>query len=329
MMRTAFLMAIAVLALAQPATAQLGRPPAPSLKAEAIVTGEIVRIGDLVDNAGAVADVPIFRAPDLGQTGNVSATRVAAAVRPHQIAELDTRGLSEVVVTRSSRMITAKDFETHILRALASQSGAQNYKNLTLTFDNDVRSIYVEPNGTELRIARVSYEPRSGRFDVWFDVSGSAARRRPLRLTGTLTETFEAVVPVRALAAGDVVHASDLTTARLPRAQYSAAVVTTPEQAAGLAARHALRPGQLIRQADLMKPELVGRGESVLITYRVPGIVLAIRGEAKEGGALGDVINVINVQSKKILQATVTGPGHVSVGAAPARFATNATSPRP
>ena len=31
----------------------------------------LVRIGDLVENAGAAADVAVFRAPDLGQTGAV------------------------------------------------------------------------------------------------------------------------------------------------------------------------------------------------------------------------------------------------------------------
>ena len=40
-----------------------------------MITGDIVRIGDLVENAGIVAEVPIFRAPDLGQTGTVSAAR--------------------------------------------------------------------------------------------------------------------------------------------------------------------------------------------------------------------------------------------------------------
>ncbi|MEA3027489.1 MAG: flagellar basal body P-ring formation protein FlgA, partial [Alphaproteobacteria bacterium] len=44
---------------------------APRLKELVAVSSEIVRIGDLVDNAGMAADVPVFRAPDLGQTGAV------------------------------------------------------------------------------------------------------------------------------------------------------------------------------------------------------------------------------------------------------------------
>ena len=49
----------------------IGQPNSerPALKSEAIVNGDIVRIGDLIENAGIVASVPIFRAPDLGHTG--------------------------------------------------------------------------------------------------------------------------------------------------------------------------------------------------------------------------------------------------------------------
>jgi len=57
----------------------------------------------------------------------------------------------------------------------------------------------------------------------------------------------------------------------------------------------------------------------------VPGIMLTILGKASEPGALGDVINVVNVQSKHTIQATVIGPGRVSVNAPTARLAANVT----
>src|SRR5436853_6968775 len=63
-----------VLALvATPAAAQFGATGyAPArLKSEVTVSSDVVRIGDLVENAGAAANAPIFRAPDLGQTGAV------------------------------------------------------------------------------------------------------------------------------------------------------------------------------------------------------------------------------------------------------------------
>src|SRR5215207_4849538 len=43
----------------------------PRLKELVTVTSEVVRIGDLIENAGTSRGVPVFRAPDLGQTGAV------------------------------------------------------------------------------------------------------------------------------------------------------------------------------------------------------------------------------------------------------------------
>ncbi len=81
-----------------------------------------------------------------------------------------------------------------------------------------------------------------------------------------------------------------------------------------MVAKRALRAGQAIRESDFAKREVIARNETVTISYEVPGIMVSIRGQALEPGAQGDLINVLNVQSKKTLQATVTGPGRVSVG---------------
>jgi flagella basal body P-ring formation protein FlgA len=48
--------------------------------------------------------------------------------------------------------------------------------------------------------------------------------------------------------------------------------------------------------------------------FEVPGITLTARGKALSAGAEGDTIDVLNPHSKRVLQATVRGPGTVVVG---------------
>jgi flagella basal body P-ring formation protein FlgA len=96
----------------------------PALRANVTVTDEIVRIGDLVENSGPVADVPIFRAPDLGTRGAVPTARVVEAIRPHQLIGIDTRGLSEVVVTRASRAIGAQEISARIAKAMEANTAS-------------------------------------------------------------------------------------------------------------------------------------------------------------------------------------------------------------
>lgn len=334
---------LSLLALTVPAAAQVGtaggplpfaerfsahapstqRSSGPTLKPAVTVAGAIVRIGDLVENAGPAAHVGIFRAPDLGESGRVAVDRILDALLPHEIVKVDTRGLADVLVTRASITIAAKDVEARIAQALAGRQRNAQAGNLTLTFDNEARAIHLEP-GTDLRLVRVGFDPRSGRFDVAFERPGV---RNVLRYTGTYMETFDVATLARPIAVGEIVRAADVVVVRRPRTEFTANIITSADQAVGLAARRAMRPGDTLRQTDLAKPEIVARNDNVTITYQVPGVMLTMRGKALEGGSHGDIITVMNVQSKRSIQATVAGPGHVIVAATTLVSVTPTTTP--
>jgi flagella basal body P-ring formation protein FlgA len=333
MMMLRFCLALFYLVLSGPALAQItgAIPPAPALKRDVTVASEIVRIGDLVEHAGHKAEIPVFRAPDIGQTGMVPAARVVEAVRAHGYTIVETRGVREVAVTRASRIITVKDIEDRLAAVLAAQPGVGDVKSLTMTLERDARTIQVEPNVTaELQATRVYYDPRSGRFDVTFELPGSAlARRMPLRYVGTAIETVEAVIVARPLARSEMVKASDLVVERRPKAEVRGDIVKSVGDAAGLAARRPLRAGEPVRAADLMKPDLVLRNEAVTLIYEAPGLVLTIRGKALESGAEGDLVNVLNIQSKRTVQGTVSGPGQVTMASPRLVTRVNATQTEP
>jgi flagella basal body P-ring formation protein FlgA len=324
------ILALAIAALlAFAATASAETVPAldqgrPTLRAEAIVTGAVVRIGDLIDHAGIVAGVPIFRAPDLGVTGTVSTDAVIEAVRPHALIGIDTAGLSEVTVTRASRPIPAADIESRIVQALAAQYALGAPKDIVLNFDHELHTLHVEPaaKGTP-RVADVTYDARNGRFTATLDIPAGATSRGVLRLTGRATATVETLSLARAVARGEIIKQADVVVERHDRAEVHGVVLGKIEQAVGLAARNALQIGTPLRPADLMKPELVQRNEAVTLVYRVPGIVLTVRGKAAEGGAEGDVIVVTNEQTKRPVQGVITGQGRVTVSGASPRIAAN------
>jgi flagellar basal body P-ring formation protein FlgA len=298
--------------------------PAPALRASVTVTSDVVRIGDLVENAGPVADVPIFRAPDLGTTGAVATDRIVDAIRPHQLIDIDTRGLAEVVVMRAGRAISAQEISGRIAQALAGQYGFGEAHNIQVNFDHDVHTLEVEPNVTgELQVLALSYDPRTAHFDVTFDLPSSVElRRQPTRYTGTVIETVDAVAVEHPVERGEILKASDLTILKRPKAEGSP--LTDIDAVAGLAAKHELHPGQPLHSADVMKPEIVQRNDNVTIVYQAPGVTLTLRGQAQDAGALGDTIGVLNAESKRVVQAVISGPGRVMVNAVITRVVENA-----
>jgi flagella basal body P-ring formation protein FlgA len=311
-MKTA--LAILLLGLtAAPAAAQYtGSIPYARLKASVTVSGEIVRIGDLVENAGSAGNTPIFRAPDLGQTGAVPARQILDAVRPHGLIAVDLRGLSEVSVTRASRMIAADDIEARIVRALTGRYNLGSAENLKLTYDRELRAIYLDTAATgDLSLARLNYDSYNRRFDAVFELTSGG--RAQWRFSGLAVESMEAAITTRALARGEIVKAGDVVIERRAKSEFANEPPAPAAEVVGLAARRTVRAGQPLRNADLTKPEIVHRGDIVTLHYEVPGIVISMRGKATEGGALGDTVSVLNEQSKRTIQGVVTSAGHVTV----------------
>ncbi len=302
-----------VLALLPGAAVRAADPaasPVPKLKREAVVSGDLVRIGDLIEDAGAAAGIAIFRAPDIGETGTVPVYQVLAAARAYGIERVDTQGTAEVAVTRSGRVLGAKNIEAAVLRTLGARGGIADAHDLSVTFDREPQPIRLQ-TAAELRAAYTYYNARSGRFDITFEAYDGAGRSTQ-RYSGYAVETLPVAVPVRPLARGEIINAADVTIERRPKADFRDGAPAAGD-AAGLAVRNPVRAGQPLRTSDLMRPEIVHRNEPVTLIYEAPGLVLTVRGKAIDPGAQGDVVNVVNSQSNRTVQGTVSGPARVIV----------------
>ncbi|ARQ00801.1 flagellar basal body P-ring formation chaperone FlgA [Pseudorhodoplanes sinuspersici] len=300
---------LAILALfAFTATAAAAQTPV--LRASVEVSSDLVRIGDLVENASPFkAKIAVFRAPDLGETGTVPTARVLEALRPHDVLGVNTGGLSQISVTRASRIIEATEIRSRIAELLSARMRIADPTNVAIIADTPLQSIHVDPSETgPLMPLRISLE-RSGRFDIEFKTDDE----KPARITGTAGEAYDTLVATRTLNRGDILRASDVTIEKRSKAETQGEPIRDPAAAIGMAIQQALRPGQPIRSGDLAKPLLVKRGEPVVLHYQVPGITLTVRGKAEDGGALGDTVNITNVQSKRTVQGVVSGHGQVTV----------------
>jgi len=327
----AFLLATALLSAGTTAAAlaQQGSDgiAAPVLHASVTVASDLVRIGDLIDNAGSLAQVAVYRAPDLGTTGTIPTAQVLIALRAHQVIGVDTRNIREVTVTRLARTVESKSIELAVTQALQHRNGLGDAANLTLTFDRDVQDLRLDAaNSGAMQVAAVRYEPRNGRFDVTFElvneVTGAPTR---LRFTGTAVETVEAAVLTRNVDRSDMLKSADVVIERRTRAEVGNDAASR-EQSLGMQMRRPMRAGQSLRAADLVKPDLVQRDQSVTVIYESPGLYLTTRGKALDSGTEGDVVNVLNLQSKRTVAGIVSGRGQVTIQVATPKPAEDVTS---
>jgi flagella basal body P-ring formation protein FlgA len=307
-----------------------GAQTAPNLRANVNVSGELVRIGDFIDNAGELAQIAVFRAPDLGTTGTVPVAQVLEALRAHNVIAVATNDIREVVVTREARTLSQKEIESQVLRALERRNGLGDAANLHLTLDREVRVMQLDAaHQGGLRPVAVRYDPRTTRFDVTFEIAreqGAAPTR--LRFTGTAIETVEVAVTTRSIERNEILKTSDIVLERRPKSEalYDPA---PRERALGMQLRKSARAGQYIRMADLAKPDLVQRDQNVTLIYETNGLYLTMRGKAIDAGSEGDTVSVMNLQSKRTVQGTVTGPGQVTMSVVAPRITAQLSQDEP
>lgn len=73
-------------------------------------------------------------------------------------------------------------------------------------------------------------------------------------------------------------------------------------------------------QPSVSGPIAVKRSEMVAVTWTQNGLSLTLSGPAQKDGAIGDVIQVQNPSSKKMIDAVITGPGRAVSGQAAAQI---------
>lgn len=221
MIRTTLATISALPVLALPARAADDFIATPTLRASITVTSDVVRVGDLIDNAGSAALIPVYRSPDLGTTGALPVAHVLAVLRAKQVIGVMTGDIKEVQVTRLARTLVNKDLETAVASALERRFGLGDAANITVTFDRGIADMRLDASNTGvLQPVATRYDARSGRFDIAFEINNdNNPAPTKLRFTGTAIETVEVAVLTRDIDRVDLLKASDVAMERRPKAR--------------------------------------------------------------------------------------------------------------
>jgi flagella basal body P-ring formation protein FlgA len=114
------------------------------------------------------------------------------------------------------------------------------------------------------------------------------------------------------LNAGDIVRAEDLTWSRDAVAGGDAP--RDPDAVIGMAVRRPLREGDTVSLRDLSAPIVIKRDEMVAVTFSLAGLSVTLDAKAMADAAAGQPVSVMNLSSKKVIQAVAVAAGHAVVG---------------
>lgn len=316
MMRALFLRIVLAAALATLAAGFIAthQASAAELRSRVEIDDAIVTLGDLFEGAGDLADRAVFRAPDLGVTGALPANEAvkAAAAAGLAVDRLPTFG--SVTVVRRAVTIDADTLRALVAEAAAARLGAA-VETIDVTIDETVTPVVAAATArTPAALTDFVLQSASGRFNATLAIDVGDGTR-PVALAGRAVETIAVPVLSRPIDRRSVIHASDVTIVRIDKRRVPGSAVIDAGEVIDMAAKRPLRAGEVIATADIEPPRVVLRGDLVTLQYSRPGLTLSARGRALGDGAKGDIVSVLNEQSKRTIQGIVTGAGTVAVTA--------------
>ncbi|WP_375195242.1 flagellar basal body P-ring formation chaperone FlgA [Sphingobium sp.] len=130
-----------------------------------------------------------------------------------------------------------------------------------------------------------------------------------LALLAAAAPTADAPVLSRTVEKGEMLSASDFTSAPLPFALARSA--TAPREAAGQEALRRLSAGNPVRVNDIAAPRVIRRGEAVTIALISGALRITASGRSLGDAARGQPVRVLNLSTNRTLDAVADRPGQV------------------
>ena len=291
---------------------------APVLRAEVTVNAPVVTVGDMFDDAGVLAEQPLFRSPLPGTTGNVDLAAVRSATARIGLTRFEINGLAQVRVSRAASIVDQTLLADLITQDLRHRGILSEGMTANMLFANPPDTITVAADDTPARLENLRYLPGNGTFSARFSLSG---QNRPLDLNGSIEISIEAPHLAAGLSAGTVLRPDHIIMRPLPIQQADAQGIASLDQLVGMALNRQSRDGMLLRASDVSTPLAIAKNDLVTIYYRQGLMTLTVKGQAITGAAEGSPLQVLNLVSKRVISATAIAPGAVEVSTTPITLA--------
>lgn len=293
------------------------------LRSEGIVTGNLVRLGEIAEIVSndrereeALAAVELGPSPDVGKSRwiEIHALRDDLYRKGVNLTTVEFAGSRRVEVKRPS--------ETPEPTAVAAPKEPQDYHAIVqrLIEENVVKAgLYPQGGGyvrllgdralNALREAApehwelvVSAPWKMGRQTVYVEIpSGMGKSSFPFEVV--IEVDTPVVVAARPIAIGQKIEADDVRVEARRQRQDSGLkeYVSSPREMVGKVATHAIGEGQPIERRDFRAEPIVFRGSTLTVWIRQGTAEIQLAALAQEDGGMGEWITAVNPETRQTL----------------------------
>jgi flagella basal body P-ring formation protein FlgA len=216
----------------------------------------------------------------------------------------------------------AKSENTRTVTAQQIRESAENYlinsldwnpESMEIEINYEAKDMELPEGSLLLDFGKPNNSKRIGRIPLTLMVKVDGKFIRRLRVTAKVAVYQDVVKTVNSLQRGNVIGASDVVMERTRSERILKDIPTTLDKVIGQAATRNLQNGKIVKFRDLKKVPTVKRGSRVIILARKGSVKITAPGTVREDGFKNSIVQVINLETKKMVYAEVINENTVEV----------------
>lgn len=290
-----------------------------TLQTTAAVNGENVRLGDVARLNNRNANEPILktvvgRSPNPGQTRFVSADYIRIRLRQ---AGFDTdaitfEGPQDVKISRLRASLPVERIRTAVHGAIRSRM-PWNTDDVTISDIQFDESVHLPVGKLTYRIVPKRHEDYLGSTILALHLFVNGQPVRKMWVNATISVMADVVTVVRPLGKHQHIELEDIRVERRDLAGLGSETIRGVKDALGNRATRMIYPGTVLQTGMIDQPPVVKRGDVVKIIAETGPMTITATGIVKQQGRKGEMVQVMNTGSNRVILARVTGPDAVAV----------------
>ena len=283
---------------------------AATLRAETVITGDNITLGDIFDGAKNASYI-LGPAPQPGKEMVLNARTLYKIASSLDVDWKPSSSTEQIVLRRESSIIPQSIISAALEKKLRDTGVNDKFSIEYMNAPSDI----VLPAGTNetLEITAFNFDAQKDTFNA---VIVSPSAEKPLKrmtMSGRIERLVAVPVLKNSLRNGDIIGAMDIDYIDIAENKLSNGTITDEKQLVNMTPRRGLSAGKTITANDLESPKMVDRGDTVTLVFATGPLTLTTKGKSLQAGAMGDIVRVANTDSNKNLQGTVTAHREITI----------------
>jgi flagella basal body P-ring formation protein FlgA len=298
------------------ATSLIIRAEGPVLvSSDTLLLGQIAKVsGGDAELRRIVQAVKLGPAPRPGKCTTIDADEISRRLKSSRVdlARVHLEVASPIKVTRKSVVLKGTQIEAAV-RAFVKREMPWSRKAARIKTIRGIESLRLPTGKIDLKVMASRDCKFLGSVPLSVSVFSNGEFYKKVWVTAAIAVSSQVVMVAKPLGRHQPIGAEDVELVTVDLAKVPTQAIKSMASAVGMRTKRRLFPKTILRRDYVEAPYVVQRGDLVQMVVSTASLNLTAQGITKERGRRGERIRVENIDSKKVVYATVVDASTVEV----------------